>query len=128
MEARCDRPAGRSHGPGEAPRSNADEIVKTLMAFDRNGDGQLNRDELPERMLGLFDHNCILTADEIRGAAQSGAAPAAGGPGEGREHRSPAAGVANSGASSALTPSLLRSTGVATARSPPKSLPPLPNL
>ena len=87
------RGAGRRGGqdgePGETQPPSADDMVKTLMAFDKNGDGQLTRDELPERLQGLFDradtdHNGILTADEIRKAAQSAAAPAARGGGEGR--------------------------------------------
>jgi Ca2+-binding EF-hand superfamily protein len=59
----------------------ADEMVKTLMAFDKNGDGKLTRDELPERMQGLFDRadtdkDGVLTGEEIRKAAQAAGAPA----------------------------------------------------
>lgn len=83
---------GRGGEPGETPPPTPDEMVTTLMAFDKNGDGQLTRDELPERMLGLFDradtdHNGILTADEIRKAAQAAAAPTAREGGEGRGGR-----------------------------------------
>jgi len=83
---------GRGDEPGETPGPTSDEMVKTLMAFDKNGDGQLTRDELPERMHGLFDRadadkNGVLTAEEIRKAAQDAIAPAARGrdegPGEG---------------------------------------------
>lgn len=49
----------------------SDQLVKTLMSFDRNGDGALDRSEVPERMQGLFDHadtnrDGILTPEEIR--------------------------------------------------------------
>jgi Ca2+-binding EF-hand superfamily protein len=79
----------RGDEPGETPAPSADEMVKMLMAFDKNGDGQLTRDEVPERMAGLFDRadadkNGILTAEEIRKAAQATAAPAGRGRGEGR--------------------------------------------
>jgi len=55
-------------------------MVKTLMDFDKNGDGQVTRDELPERMQGLLDRgdtdqNGVLTVEEIRKSAQSAAAP-----------------------------------------------------
>jgi len=85
---------GRGQGdePGETPPPSTDDMIKTLMAFDKNGDGQLTRDELPERMLGLFDradsdHNGILTAEEIRKAAEAATAPAVRGGGEGRGAR-----------------------------------------
>ena len=56
-----------SHTRAEA----AQEMVEMLMAFDKNGDGKLERAELPERMLGLLergdtDHDGFLTAKEIR--------------------------------------------------------------
>jgi Ca2+-binding EF-hand superfamily protein len=83
------RRGGQAGEPGETPPPSPDDMVKTLMTFDKNGDGQLTRDELPDRLQGLFeradtDRNGILTADEIRKAAQSAAAPAARGGGEGR--------------------------------------------
>ncbi|ADV82183.1 EF-hand domain-containing protein [Terriglobus saanensis] len=57
-----------------------DEQVQRLMAFDKNGDGELTRDELPERMQRLMDradtdHNGRLTATEIRAMASSQTAP-----------------------------------------------------
>jgi Ca2+-binding EF-hand superfamily protein len=75
---------GRGDQPGETPPPDAEEMVKTLMAFDKNGDGQLTRDELPERMQPLFDRadtdkNGILTVAEIRKSAQSVTAPGGGG-------------------------------------------------
>lgn len=61
---------GGEHGP------SANDMVKTLMAFDKNGDGKLQRDELPERMRGLFDRgdlnqDGVLTLDEIRKLARN---------------------------------------------------------
>ena len=43
-------------GPG-GPRPNADpsELVATIMAFDKNGDGKLGVNELPARMEALID-------------------------------------------------------------------------
>ena len=68
----------REPGPsGPTP----DEIVTELLAFDRNGDGQLSRDEVPERMQGLFargdaNQDGVLSRDELRqlAVAQSEAA------------------------------------------------------
>lgn len=53
----------------------ADELVAALMAFDRNGDGKLERNEVPERMQGLFDRadtekKGVLTPDQIRKVAE----------------------------------------------------------
>ncbi|MBS1856028.1 MAG: hypothetical protein JST11_11730 [Acidobacteria bacterium] len=80
---------GREGGPGDSQPPSADDMVQTLMAFDKNGDGKLTRDELPERMQGLFDRadtdkDGVLTPEEIRKSAQAAAAPAGrGGRGEG---------------------------------------------
>lgn len=65
---------------GETAPPSADEMVKTWMAFDKNGDGKLTKDEVPERMQGVFDradanHDGVLTTDEIRQLAQAQAAP-----------------------------------------------------
>ena len=32
-----------------------EETVKSLMAFDANGDGKLQKSEVPERMQGIFE-------------------------------------------------------------------------
>ncbi len=72
---------GRGAGEGAgAPVNLVDETVKTLMAFDANGDGKLSRSELPERFQGIFDRgdenkDGFLTPEEIRKMAGAQAAP-----------------------------------------------------
>jgi Ca2+-binding EF-hand superfamily protein len=65
------------------------ELTDTLMAFDRNGDGRLERGEVPERFQGLFaradaDADGVLTRDELQRSAtasvQEGAARRGGPP------------------------------------------------
>jgi Ca2+-binding EF-hand superfamily protein len=79
---------GRRGPEGEAGGNVVEEMVKTLMAFDANGDGKLSKSELPERMQGLFDRadenkDGFLTADEIRKlAAVQARPPQNDGPGE----------------------------------------------
>ena len=56
----------------------SDELVNTLMRFDRNGDGKLDRSEVPERLQGLFDRadtnkDGFLTPEEIRARANADA-------------------------------------------------------
>jgi len=68
---------------GETAAPSPDEMVKTWMAFDKNSDGKLSKDEVPERMQGVFDRadsnkDGLLTVDEIRQSAQAQAAPGAG--------------------------------------------------
>lgn len=50
-----DRPPGR-RGRGDAGRRgiSADEIVERIMSFDKNKDGKVTKDELPERMQDLI--------------------------------------------------------------------------
>ncbi|MBI1760131.1 MAG: EF-hand domain-containing protein [Acidobacteria bacterium] len=63
----------RKPGPsGPTP----DEIVKELLEFDRNGDGQLSKDEVSERMQGLFargdaNQDGVLSKDELRKLAEA---------------------------------------------------------
>lgn len=59
------------------PKSNKpDETLHRLMGLDRNGDGVLTKDEVPERMQGMFsridaNHDDKLTQDEIRASASN---------------------------------------------------------
>src|SRR5439155_19649624 len=72
-------------GPGEA--TSVDAIVARMMAFDKNNDGKLTRDEITdERLLRLFDQadtnkDGVVTKEELMAlAAQLAAeAPAPGG-------------------------------------------------
>jgi Ca2+-binding EF-hand superfamily protein len=65
---------------GDPAANKPDETVQRLMALDRNGDGVLSKDEVPERMQGLFDrtdvnHDGKLTPDEIRDSAKTQSGP-----------------------------------------------------
>lgn len=92
---------GRGDGRGrggsgvgdEAPAAppTPDDLVATLMAFDKNHDGKLTKDEVPARLQGLFarvdaDGDGVITPDEIRKAAEAQPQPAAAG-GRGGEGR-----------------------------------------
>ena len=86
------RGGGRGEGRGpeaEATGPTPEELLQTLMMFDKNKDGKIEKVELPERMQGMFDRgdsnkDGFLTADEIRKMAAAQPAPG-GGRGEGRE-------------------------------------------
>jgi Ca2+-binding EF-hand superfamily protein len=86
------RGRGGSGVADEAPAAppTPDDLAATLMAFDKNHDGKLTKDEVPARFQGLFEradtnHDGVLTADEIKAAAAAQPQPAAGqGGGEGR--------------------------------------------
>ena len=62
----------------------SNDLVRTLMAFDRDHDGKLSKSEVPERMQSMFDggdtnHDGQLTPEEIRKYAEAqgtAAAPA----------------------------------------------------
>lgn len=61
---------------GGAPAASADDLTDTLMAFDRNSDGRLDRAEVPERFQGLFDRadankDSALTRDELKQSASA---------------------------------------------------------
>jgi len=61
--------------PPAAPPT-AEELTDTLMAFDANHNGQLEKSEVPERMQGIFErgdanHDNILTRDEISKLAEA---------------------------------------------------------
>ena len=71
---------GRGGQEGAPPVNVVEENVKTLMAFDADGDGKLSKAELPERFRGIFDRadenrDGFLTADEIRKVATALAGP-----------------------------------------------------
>jgi Ca2+-binding EF-hand superfamily protein len=59
-------------GKGDFPRSiTADQIVEHIMSYDKNSDGKITIDELPERMqhliaLGDVNKDGTLDKDEIR--------------------------------------------------------------
>jgi len=83
---------GRREPGGDAGGNVVEENVKTLMAFDANGDGKLSKAELPERMQGIFERadenkDGFLTADEIRKFAAAQAATTQPGGPEGRGGR-----------------------------------------
>ena len=87
-------PEGGERREGEgAPVDTVEDTVKSLMAFDANGDGKLQKSEVPERMQGIFDRgdankDGVLTVDELRtmaraqAQAQQAAARGRGGEGE----------------------------------------------
>jgi hypothetical protein len=63
--ARGGRGAGRGRGP------SVDEVVERIMALDKNKDGKVTKDELPERMQGLIargdtNKDGALDQDEVR--------------------------------------------------------------
>ena len=82
---------GRGGREGEAAGGDTtEETVKTLMAFDANGDGKLQKSELPERMQAIFErgdanHDGVLTPDEIRAMARAQQPTGASGRGGERE-------------------------------------------
>lgn len=66
--------------PADPNANKPNETVQRLMALDRNGDGVLTRDEVPERLQGLFtradvNHDGKLTSEEIRASAAGQAGP-----------------------------------------------------
>jgi Ca2+-binding EF-hand superfamily protein len=72
-------------GPG-AGGAISEEMVKTLMDFDKDGDGKLTKAEVPERMQGLFERGDLnqdgsLTKEELTKMAQAQAPSSTGGPG-----------------------------------------------
>src|SRR4051794_40741049 len=66
---------GPPPGPGQGPRGvPADDLVERVMAFDKNKDGKVTREELPERMHHLIEQgdtnkDGALDRDELRALA-----------------------------------------------------------
>ena len=75
-EMRPNFPPGGPGGPGAPSGPSPDELVKQLLEFDKNGDGQLSKAELPERMQGMFargdaNKDGQLSTDELRKIAEA---------------------------------------------------------
>lgn len=81
---------GRGEGRGEreeeqipSPGPTADDLLKSLLTFDKNKDGKLQKAELPARLQGTLeradaDKNNVLDADELKKlTADQAAAPPA---------------------------------------------------
>lgn len=86
--ARGGRPEGR--GPGGPGGADPAAMAEQLMQFDKNADGALTKEEVPERMQGLFaradaDKDGRLTRAEL--TQRANAAPAGG-----RDHEGPGGG------------------------------------
>ena len=80
----------RREGGGQAENSSA-TIVNRLMEFDQNKDGKLAKQEVPERMQGIFargdlNKDGFLTKDELTKMAEAQAAPASNAGGRGEDH------------------------------------------
>src|SRR5262245_38318443 len=80
-----DGPSKRKDGPSrvfiEPGRLGVDDVVEHILSFDKNKDGKVSKDELPERMQGLIakgdtNKDGALDKDEIKKLATN-----AGGPG-----------------------------------------------
>ncbi len=70
----------RREGGGQSENSSA-TIVSRLLEFDQNKDGKLSKQEVPERMQGIFargdlNKDGFLTKDELNKMAEAQAAPA----------------------------------------------------
>jgi len=68
-----------------AAQPNPNDLVDTLFSFDKNKDGKLSKDEVPERMQGIFaradaDKDGFLTREEVVKATASQERRGPGGP------------------------------------------------
>jgi hypothetical protein len=75
-------------GPGRPAPLTVEDVVERIMSFDKNKDGKITRDELPERMQFLIDRgdknkDGALDRDEIRNLAIALTPGGFGGPGGG---------------------------------------------
>jgi hypothetical protein len=99
-------------GPGNPRRPTVDDVVERILSFDKNKDGKVTRDELPERLHYLIEKgdtnkDGALDREEIRKLAGElandrslfGAGPGRGGPGRGRPGAPPGPGIAGNGLS-----------------------------
>ncbi len=73
----------------DAEPPSAEELTTTLLMFDANGDGKLQKSEVPERLQGLFErgdtnHDGVLTREEITRLAEANRQAALGGGAGGR--------------------------------------------
>jgi hypothetical protein len=70
------RPPPGPPGPGRGPRGvPVEDLVERVMAFDKNGDGKVTREELPERMhhlleLGDTNKDGALDKEELKKLAE----------------------------------------------------------
>lgn len=99
------RREGGPGGPGGPGGASPEETVSMMMQFDKNGDGMLQKSEVPERMQGIFargdaNQDGVLTREELLQTAQkqSQQASASRGGGErrgpgGGERRGPGGGM-----------------------------------
>lgn len=86
-------PGGGGPGQGAGPDSN----IERMFNHDENEDGKLGKDEVPERLQGMFaradkDEDGFLTKDEVRAYFQTREQGQGGGRGEGRGGREGAGG------------------------------------
>lgn len=51
------RPEGRPGGANRPVDKDLSQVTGTIMAFDKNADGKVGRDELPERMRAMITHH-----------------------------------------------------------------------
>jgi hypothetical protein len=78
--------AQRPDGPGEGPPESADDFVARMIAFDKNKDGRLSKDELTDtRLHRLFeradaDRDGVVTKQELSALAARELADDGGGP------------------------------------------------
>jgi EF hand len=76
MAAVAQTPDQKKLSPEEPSRLRVDEIVERIMGFDKNRDGKVTKDELPERMHGLIargdtNKDGALDRDEIKKLAST---------------------------------------------------------